>query len=109
MSYEETETSLFICNWLKENGILFRKGIAGTGIIGTIIVKAHGSRVIAIRAEMDALPITERSKTDYSSINSGKMHACGHDAHIAMLLGTAKLLNSIRDQFGGTILLVFQP
>lgn len=109
LSYEETETSLFICDWLKKNGILFRKGIAGTGIIGTIIGKAHGSRVIAIRAEMDALPITERSKTDYSSINSGKMHACGHDAHIAMLLGTAKLLNSIRDQFGGTILLVFQP
>ncbi len=109
LSYQETETSLFICNWLKKNGILFRKGIAGTGIIGMIKGKANGTRVIAIRAEMDALPITERSKSDYSSIISGKMHACGHDAHIAMLLGASKLLNSIRDQFGGTILLVFQP
>ena len=109
LSYEETDTSSFITGWLSENGISFRKGIAGTGIIGTIKGKAKGGKVIAIRAEMDALPITERNKTEYSSLNPGKMHACGHDAHMAMLLGTTKLLNSIRDQFGGTILLIFQP
>jgi len=109
LSYEETETSLFIANWLSDNGISFRKGIAGTGVIGTITGKSKGEKVIAVRAEMDALPITERNKNDYSSINPGKMHACGHDAHMAMLLGTSKLLNSIRDQFGGTILLIFQP
>jgi amidohydrolase len=109
LSYEETDTSSFITEWLSKNGISFRKGIAGTGIIGTIKGKAKGKKVVAVRAEMDALPITERNKTDYSSLNPGKMHACGHDAHIAMLLGTTKLLNSIRDQFGGTILLIFQP
>jgi amidohydrolase len=109
LSYEESDTSAFICSWLQKNGVSFRKGIAGTGIIGTIEGKAKGNRVLAIRAEMDALPISERNKTEYSSLNPGKMHACGHDAHMAMLMGTAKLLNSIGEQFGGTILLIFQP
>lgn len=109
LSYEESDTSSYICNWLQKNGISFRKGIAGTGIIGTIKGKAKGNRVLAIRAEMDALPINERNKTEYCSLNPGKMHACGHDAHMAMLMGTAKLLNSISEQFGGTILLIFQP
>jgi amidohydrolase len=109
LSYEETETSLFICNWLEKNDIPFRKGIAGTGIIGTIKGNARGEKVIALRAEMDALPINERNKTGYSSLNPGRMHACGHDAHLAMLLGTTKLLDGLRDQFGGTILLIFQP
>lgn len=109
LSYQETETASFICNWLKENDIEFRNGIAGTGVIATIKGKAAGKRVIAIRAEMDALPVTERNTTDYSSRNPGKMHACGHDAHMAMLLGTSVLLNNMRDQFGGTILLIFQP
>jgi amidohydrolase len=109
LSYEETDTSAFICSWLKKNGISFVSGIAETGIIGTIEGKAKGNRVLALRAEMDALPINERNKTEYSSLNPGKMHACGHDAHMAMLMGTAKLLNGIREQFGGTILLIFQP
>ena len=109
LSFEETETSQFICNWLGKNGIDFRNGIAGSGIIGTIKGNGNGSKIIALRAEMDALPITERNKTEYSSLNSGKMHACGHDAHMAMLLGTTKLLDSIRNQFGGTVLLIFQP
>ncbi len=109
LSYEETETASFICNWLEERNIKFRKGIAGTGIIGTIKGKTGGGHVIALRAEMDALPITERNRTDFTSVSAGKMHACGHDAHMAMLLGTAGLLNNIRDQFGGTVLLIFQP
>jgi amidohydrolase len=109
LSYEETETSSYICSWLQKNGISFRKDIAGTGIIGTIKGEAKGSRVIAIRAEMDALPISERNKTEYSSLNPGRMHACGHDAHMAMLMGTTKLLNSIKEHIGGTILLIFQP
>jgi amidohydrolase len=109
LSYEENATSMFISGWLDENGIQFRKGIACTGIIGTIKGNAAGNRVIAVRAEMDALPVTEKNLTDYTSLNQGIMHACGHDAHMAMLLGTAKLLNSIKDQFGGTVLLIFQP
>ena len=109
LSYEENETSLFISNWLNENGIVFRKGIAGTAIIGIIEGKSQGSKVVALRAEMDALPITERTKTEYSSLNPGKMHACGHDAHMAMLLGTARLLNTMKDQFGGKVILIFQP
>lgn len=109
LSYEESDTSFYICSWLQKNGLSFRKGIAGTGIISTIKGKAKGNRVLAIRAEMDALPINERNKTEYCSLNPGKMHACGHDAHMAMLMGTAKLLNSITEHFGGTILLIFQP
>ncbi len=109
LSYKETETASFICNWLRKNGIEYRKGIAGTGIIGTIKGKGEGKNIIAIRAEMDALPVTERNNTDFASINLGKMHACGHDAHMAMLMGTASLLNNLRDQFGGTVLLIFQP
>jgi amidohydrolase len=109
LSYEEINTSSFICNWLDKNGIPYRKGIAGTGIIGTIRGKGNGGKVIAVRAEMDALPITEKNDTDYISVNQGKMHACGHDGHMAMLMATAKLLNSIKDQLEGTILLVFQP
>lgn len=109
LSYEEIETSRYICDWLEKNGISFRKGIAGTGIIGTIEGKGGSGKVIALRAEMDALPVTERKKTEYSSLNEGKMHACGHDAHLAMLMGTAKVLNGMRESFGGKILLVFQP
>jgi len=109
LSYLETNTSSFICGWLKENNIDFRSGIAGTGVIASITGKGDGNKVIAIRAEMDALPITERNITDYSSLNTGKMHACGHDAHMAMLLGTTRLLNDMRDEFGGTVLFIFQP
>jgi amidohydrolase len=109
LSYQETETSLFICNWLKENNIEFRSGIAGTGIIASIKGKADGKKVVAVRAEMDALPITEKNSFTFASINNGRMHACGHDSHMAMLLGSAKLLNNLAGEFGGTILLIFQP
>jgi len=109
LSYEEINTSSFICSWLDKNGISYRKGIAGTGIIGTINGKGRGGKVIAVRAEMDALPINEKNDADYISINQGKMHACGHDGHMAMLMATAKLLDSIKDQLDGTILLIFQP
>jgi amidohydrolase len=109
LSYEETETSLFISKWLEKNGIEHKNGIAGTGIIGKIKGNLKGEKVIAIRAEMDALPITERKTSEYSSLIQGKMHACGHDAHMAMLMGATKLLDGLKDQFGGTILLIFQP
>lgn len=109
LSYNEYKTSSFIEEWLKENGIPYRGGIAGTGIIATVSGTAKGKRVIGVRAEMDALPVDERAENDFSSINKGIMHACGHDAHLAMLMGTGKLLNGMRDKFGGTVLLIFQP
>ena len=109
LSYNETNTAAYICEWLEKSGIPFRHGIAGTGIIGTIRGKGRGDKVVAVRAEMDALPITERNQTEYASINSGVMHACGHDAHMAMLMGIATILNNNPDIFGGTVLLIFQP
>jgi len=109
LSYEETETSAFIRRWLNDNNIPFRDNIAGTGIIGEIKGTGRGSKVIAVRAEMDALPVTERNETDYTSKNIGKMHACGHDAHMSIVMGTALLLKSIGERFGGTVLLIFQP
>lgn len=109
LSYKEFETSAFIKNWLRENNIEFRDNIAGTGIIASIRGNGEGNKVIAVRAEMDCLPVTERAVNDFSSVNQGRMHACGHDAHMAMLMGTALLLQKIRNEFGGTVLLVFQP
>ncbi len=109
LSYQETETSLFICNWLKDNKIEYRSGIAGTGIIATVKGNNPMKRVVAIRAEMDALPIIEVNNKEYSSLNHGKMHACGHDAHMSMAMGVIKLFNNIRDQFDGTVLVIFQP
>jgi amidohydrolase len=109
LSYKEFETASFICNYLEKAGIPFRKGIAGTGIIGTIKGNKPGSMVIGLRADMDALPVKETNDVEYASTYNGRMHACGHDAHMAMLLGTADVLNSLKDSFGGTILLIFQP
>jgi amidohydrolase len=109
LSYKEFNTASFICDYLGKNGIGYRNGIAGTGIIGIIKGNLEGTGVIGLRADMDALPVTETNSVVYASKNEGKMHACGHDAHMAMLLGTALLMNSLKDQFGGTILLIFQP
>jgi amidohydrolase len=109
LSYQEHETSSFIISWLKKNHIMYQDGIAGTGVIATIKGNGEGDRIIAVRAEMDALPVNEKTKTEYSSLNPGKMHACGHDAHMAMLMGTAAVLNSMPNEFGGTIYLIFQP
>lgn len=109
LSYKEFETATFISEWLKKNNIEFRDGVAGTGIIATIKGKAAGKRVIAVRAEMDALPINEENLTEYASLNQGRMHACGHDAHMAMLMGAALVLKGIADMLGGTVVLIFQP
>lgn len=109
LAYNEFETSAFIKEWLNRNDISFRDGIAGTGIIASLEGKKGKGKVIAVRAEMDALPIQERAVTDFSSINAGRMHACGHDAHMAMLMGAALLLKKHIDEFEGTVLLVFQP
>lgn len=109
LAYKEFETSSFIKEWLQKNIINFHDDIAGTGIIAAIHGNKGKGRVIAVRAEMDALPVQERAVTDFSSINTGRMHACGHDAHMAMLMGVALLLKKHIDEFEGTVLLVFQP
>lgn len=109
LSFQEWKTAEFIAGELKNMHIPFQSGIAGTGIIGTIKGNNPESKVIALRAEMDALPISEANSVHYRSKNDGVMHACGHDAHVASLLGSARIMQEIRHEFDGTVLLVFQP
>jgi amidohydrolase len=109
LSCEEFETARFISRTLHEYGIPYHEGVAGTGIVGLIEGRNPGSRCIALRADMDALPIQETNETEYRSAVRGKMHACGHDVHMACLLGAARILRQVRDQFEGTVKLFFQP
>jgi len=113
LSYEEVETGKFIAEQLKEFGIPFQHGIAENGVVGLIKGKKTGTKgrkkVVALRADMDALPILEANKVSYKSKNQGIMHACGHDVHTSSLLTTARILNEVKDQFSGTIKLIFQP
>ncbi|TCO07681.1 M20 metallopeptidase family protein [Natronoflexus pectinivorans] len=109
LSFEEVRTSEYIANELNKLKIPFKKGIAGTGIIATIEGKTTNGPVVGLRADMDALPIQENSGLDFSSQKEGVMHACGHDAHSASLLGVAKILTQIKDSWEGTALLIFQP
>lgn len=109
LSFEEYQTSGLVCEVLDRHAISYQKGYVKTGIVGRIDGKKPGNRVIALRADMDALPIQEQNSLPFCSKNPGKMHACGHDIHTASLLGTGILLNQLREHFGGTVLLVFQP
>jgi amidohydrolase len=109
LSCEEFLTMEFICRKLDEYGIPYQKGVAETGIVGLIEGKNALSSCIALRADMDALPVFEENTVEYKSLIPGKMHACGHDVHMACLLGAAKILNTIKDQFEGTVKLLFQP
>lgn len=108
LSYKEFETSAFVQNKLKEYGIAPRV-IATTGVTAIIEGKNPGKRIIALRADMDALPIEEKSVQPYVSKNKGVMHACGHDVHSTCLLGASKILMETRSQWEGTVKLVFQP
>jgi hippurate hydrolase len=108
LSYQEFETCKFVQAQLTKIGIPFTV-IATTGVLGIIEGKNPSKRVIALRADMDALPIVEENEVDYKSKNEGVMHACGHDVHTTILLGAAKILWSLRDEFEGTIKLLFQP
>ncbi|MEI7982687.1 MAG: M20 family metallopeptidase [Bacteroidota bacterium] len=109
LSCEEFQTAEFIGSKLEEYGIPYKKGVAGTGIVGLIKGKKPASRCIALRADMDALPVVEENDVEYKSENPGKMHACGHDVHMACLLGAAKILTRMKDQFEGTVKVIFQP
>ena len=108
LSYQEFETCKFVQDQLTKIGIPFTV-IATTGVLGIIEGKNPGKRVIALRADMDALPIMEENEVDYKSKNVGVMHACGHDVHTTILLGAAKILWELRNEFEGTIKLLFQP
>jgi hippurate hydrolase len=108
LSYQEFETCKYVQAKLTEIGIPYTV-IATTGVLGIIEGKNKSKRVIALRADMDALPILEENNIDYKSTNDGVMHACGHDVHTTILLGAAKILWSLRNEFEGTIKLLFQP
>ncbi len=108
LSYQEYETSAFIQEKLKGWGIPFEVK-AGTGVVGLIEGKDPGSRIVALRADMDALPITEENDVSYKSLNPGIMHACGHDVHTTCLLGAAKILNETKEEWTGSVKLIFQP
>ena len=108
LSYMEFETSKFIQQKLASFNIPFQV-MATTGVVGIIKGKNPESRIIALRADIDALPIDEENVVDYASQNKGIMHACGHDVHTTCLLGAAKILNELKDEWEGTIKLIFQP
>nr|WP_188508015.1 M20 family metallopeptidase [Parapedobacter pyrenivorans] len=108
LSFEEYNTAAFIKAELDNLGIPYTP-MANTGLVAHIQGERPSNNVIALRADMDALPITEISGRAYGSNNPGVMHACGHDAHTASLLGTAHILQSLKADFGGTIKLLFQP
>ena len=109
LSFHEFETAKFVASKLKEMNISFQENVAVTGLVGIIRGKNDNGKVVALRADMDALPIHEANQVDYKSTKDGVMHACGHDAHTASLLGAASILNELKDQFDGTIKLIFQP
>ena len=109
LSFEEHETAAYVSEKLKAYQIEHQTGIAGTGILGFIRGRNPEKRCIALRADMDALPIQEANEVPYRSTRDGVMHACGHDVHTTCLLGAARLLQEMRDSFEGTIKLIFQP
>lgn len=109
LSYQEVNTAKYIATQLRAFGITAQEGVAGTGVVALIEGKNPSTKTIALRADIDALPITEQNVVDYKSTNQGVMHACGHDVHTSSLLGTAKILHAIKDQFDGSIKLIFQP
>ncbi|MCZ2356466.1 MAG: M20 family metallopeptidase [Bacteroidia bacterium] len=108
LSFEEHETAKYISQELTTMGIAHEVGITGNGIVASISGKTTGT-VLALRADIDALPIQEENDVLYRSCVSGKMHACGHDAHTASLLGTIAILNHFKSELSGTIKFIFQP
>jgi hippurate hydrolase len=108
LSFQEYETSKFVQHKLKEFGIS-SSVLAETGVVALVHGKNPGKKVVALRADMDALPILEENEITYKSTNKGVMHACGHDVHTTCLLGAAKLLKHFENEWEGTVKLIFQP
>lgn len=108
LKYEEFKTSAFISSILKSYGCEVTTGIAKTGLV-TVIDSGKPGKTVALRADIDALPLKENTHLSYQSQHSDRMHACGHDGHTATLLLVAQVLQEIKDQFCGKVKLIFQP
>ena len=107
LGYQEVRTSELIAATLSDWGIPVHRGLGGTGLVG-VVSNGNASRAVGLRADIDALPVTEHNSFAHASVNPGKMHACGHDGHTAMLLAAARHLAAHRN-FDGTVYLIFQP
>jgi amidohydrolase len=109
LSFKEFNTSKYIKKFLVENQIEYQDGYVKTGIVAHIKGRNPEKKIIALRADIDALPILEKNKTSYTSQNEGIMHACGHDVHTSSMLGVCKILNDLKSSFEGTFKIIFQP
>jgi amidohydrolase len=109
LAFEEYETSALVQRVLDELGVEYRSGVAKTGVVATLKGGAGDGRTVALRGDMDALPIHEETGLDFASRNPGKMHACGHDSHTTMALGAAMILSEFKDQLPGTVKFLLQP
>ena len=110
LSKQEKETSEYICSILDTiEGVEYQSNVGGYGVYGFIKGKSTSNNTIALRADMDALPIKESTNLPFASSKEGVMHACGHDVHTAILLGAIKILSELRDEFDGQVMFIFQP
>ncbi len=108
LAFDEVRTSERIVRELRKLGLDFKKGVAKTGVVGLLNTLKKG-RTVALRADMDALPVEEQTRFSYRSKNKGLMHACGHDVHVTCLIGAAKILTRLKDQLPGKVKFIFQP
>jgi amidohydrolase len=109
LALQEHKTAAYIASKLAAMGISFKEGVAQTGLVAMIEGRGDSDAVVALRADMDALPITEENRVEYKSSVPGVMHACGHDVHMASLLGAARILQELRNEWSGKVKLIFQP
>lgn len=109
LSFHEHETARYVCDRLEEYGIPYTFPVAGTGVVALLKGGRPGEQVIALRADMDALPIQELNEVSYKSQHEGVMHGCGHDVHTTCLLGAARILKELQAEWGGTVKFLFQP
>jgi len=109
LSFQEVETGKYIASVLDELGVSYTDGWCEHGIVAMIHGEQSSSKVVMLRADIDALPIVEKNDTSYTSQNTGVMHACGHDVHTSCLLGAIHILNDLKSTFGGTVKCIFQP
>ncbi|MFQ5837469.1 MAG: M20 family metallopeptidase [Thermoplasmata archaeon] len=108
LAYEEVKTSGLIADVLEEMGLRVKEGVGGTGVLA-LIKGSRPGKVVALRADMDALPLDEKTGLPFASVHKGRMHACGHDSHMAMVLGAARVLKDLESELSGQVKLIFQP